>query len=238
MRSSIRPFIPLSHIRGFYTFLDKLSRGLISNLVDVHSLWYSSGLINFWSCSTEFPPFPGPWSVEQFPLICRQNTNEIELKFDGPTYYGPPLARLSFGYAPMTPALVANYSDLTPNGGDFHPLMPCFTSNLDLTFDSICCLFASVGSIRVAGPVSCSISFSLVSGQRTSTRAHILLGFRSTWLSEYKNCPGLRACPAFRPACLGSGPWVSARFPPHLSPATHINTKPSPPTNLRPCYSL
>ena len=32
----------------------------------IHSLWDSPGLINFWSCSTEFPLFPGLWLVKQF----------------------------------------------------------------------------------------------------------------------------------------------------------------------------
>ena len=38
------------------------------------------GLINFWSCSVEFPLFPGIWLVEQFPCICKQTADWIELK--------------------------------------------------------------------------------------------------------------------------------------------------------------
>ena len=40
----------------------------------IHSLWYSSQLINFWSCSNEFPLFPGLRLVEQFPRVCQNKT--------------------------------------------------------------------------------------------------------------------------------------------------------------------
>ena len=57
-----------------------------------NSLWTSLGLINFWSCSAKFPPFPGLWLVEQFLCICKRTADWIELKFGGQTRYGPPPA--------------------------------------------------------------------------------------------------------------------------------------------------
>ena len=43
------------------------------------SLWYSSDLINSWSCSNQFLLFYGLWLVEQIPRICQQNDDQIGL---------------------------------------------------------------------------------------------------------------------------------------------------------------
>ena len=59
------------------------------------------GLINFWSFSTDFLPFPGLWLAQQFPYICRQSTDRIGVKFGGPTHYGLPQAWLTFGHTPL-----------------------------------------------------------------------------------------------------------------------------------------
>ena len=67
-----------------------------------NSLWASPGLINFWSCSTEFPLFPaGLWLVGQLPCIWRQTADQIGFKFHVPTHYEPPQAWLTFGHAPL-----------------------------------------------------------------------------------------------------------------------------------------
>ena len=58
-------------------------------------LWACPGLINFWPCSTQFPLFPGLWLVKQFPYICRQTPDWIELKFGGQTHHWPSLAWLT-----------------------------------------------------------------------------------------------------------------------------------------------
>ena len=47
--------------------------------------------------SVEFLLFPGLWLVEQFLRICRQTADRFELRFGGPTPYGPPMAWLTFG---------------------------------------------------------------------------------------------------------------------------------------------
>ena len=74
-------------------------------------LRYSSDLIDFWSCSNEFPLFSGLWLVEQFLRICQQNPDQIGLKFDEPTHYGPPQAWLTFGYAPVNLGHFSAFAD-------------------------------------------------------------------------------------------------------------------------------
>ena len=49
----------------------------------VKSLWDSTSLIIFWSCSAEFLPFPALWLVKQFLHIYRQTNDGIKLKFGG-----------------------------------------------------------------------------------------------------------------------------------------------------------
>ena len=69
-----------------------------------YSLWASPGLINFWSWSTEFLPFPGFWLVGQIPHICRQTADWIQLKFGGPSHFGTAVAWLTFVHAPQNPS--------------------------------------------------------------------------------------------------------------------------------------
>ena len=84
--------------RSTPVLLDKAFIGLISNVVDT-LLWCSPVLINFGWCSAKFPSFLGLWLVEQFPHICIQIADQIELKFGGPTHYGPTPAWLTFDHA-------------------------------------------------------------------------------------------------------------------------------------------
>ena len=66
----------------FCTFPDKPSRGLISNMVDT----FIMVLLR--------PDQLLVWLVKQFPCICRQTADQIELKFGGSTHYSsdtPPL---------------------------------------------------------------------------------------------------------------------------------------------------
>ena len=55
---------------------------LISNVVNTLGL---SRHDKCWSGSTEFSLFAGLWLVEQFPCICRQTADLIELRFGGQT---------------------------------------------------------------------------------------------------------------------------------------------------------
>ena len=59
-------------------------------------------VIKFWSHSTEFPPFPDIWLIEQFLRMCGQTADRIRLKFGGPTHNGSPRGWLTFGYDPQT----------------------------------------------------------------------------------------------------------------------------------------
>ena len=55
----------------------------------IHSLWFSSDLINFWLFPIEFILFPGLWLIKQFVYICRQAANQVELKIWKQTHKGP-----------------------------------------------------------------------------------------------------------------------------------------------------
>ena len=77
---------------------DKPSRRLISNLVDTFIMVLFKSH-NFWSCCTEFAPFPGLSLLEQFLFICRQTTDRIYFKFGVQTHYPSHLAWLNFGHA-------------------------------------------------------------------------------------------------------------------------------------------
>ena len=48
--------------------------------------------LSFWLRPAEFPSFPDLSLVEQFPCICRQTADRIELKFGKQTHQGSPLA--------------------------------------------------------------------------------------------------------------------------------------------------
>ena len=100
MDLSIHPSVCLSHLLVATHFRTNRPRDWYQTWW-IHSLWYSSDLINFWSCSNEFPLFPGFRLVEQFPHICQQNTIQIGLIFNEPTHYEPPQAWLTFGHAPL-----------------------------------------------------------------------------------------------------------------------------------------
>ena len=43
-------------------------------------------LVDFWSHSAKFPPYPGLLLVEQFPCIYRQAADWVELRFDEQTH--------------------------------------------------------------------------------------------------------------------------------------------------------
>ena len=93
--------------------------------------------VNFCSHSSEFPPFPGLWLVEQFLYICRQTVDQIELKFCGPIHYRLPLALWTFGHAPLNPS-----SDLIPH--PTHPPPPkkqnqlaCFKCDSELQLQKV-----------------------------------------------------------------------------------------------------
>ena len=58
-------------------------------------------MINFWSHSAEFWPFPALWLVEQFPYISVQTAEGIDLKLGRHIHYGTPQAWLTFGHAPL-----------------------------------------------------------------------------------------------------------------------------------------
>ena len=74
-------------------------------------IWWANSLkafpdlIVFWSCSTEFPLFPGLLLFGQFLCISRQTDNWIELKFGVPLHSGPPLAWLTLVMPHGIPAL-------------------------------------------------------------------------------------------------------------------------------------
>ena len=78
-----------------------------------NSLQASPGLNNFWSHSTECPPFLGLWLVEQLPFIFRKTADLIELKFGEQTYWGPICAWLTFGLwmAKQSPAICRYTAD-------------------------------------------------------------------------------------------------------------------------------
>ena len=70
----------LTAVCRFHTFVDK-PLGVSSQTWWIHTLGESSN--HFWSHTTVFLPFPGPWLVKQFMHICRQTINWINLKFVG-----------------------------------------------------------------------------------------------------------------------------------------------------------
>ena len=93
-------FLASDLLSCFCTFVDKPQIGLSSNLVR-NLIGGLLSLINLWSHSAEFPPFPGLWLVKQFLPICRCTANLMELKFGWSTHYGPPQVWLTFGHAPL-----------------------------------------------------------------------------------------------------------------------------------------
>ena len=90
----------LNELSSFNIFANKPLIGLSTNLSS-ELMKGLPGLINFWSHSTEFLPFPGIWLVEQSLLTCRQTDDWIELKFGGWTHYETPQAWLNFDMAAL-----------------------------------------------------------------------------------------------------------------------------------------
>ena len=89
--------------------------------LDLSTLWDFARLINFWSHSTESPPFSGLWLVKQFSHIHRQTyfrlTSNVvcELIRDSPGQIT--LTRTDYLMAKLfwIPTLICPYSDLIPN---------------------------------------------------------------------------------------------------------------------------
>ena len=63
-------FLASDWLSSFLAFADKPLMGFSLNLLG-KSIGASPGLINLWSCSAQFPLFPGLWLVKQLPPICR-----------------------------------------------------------------------------------------------------------------------------------------------------------------------
>ena len=80
-----------SHFCGFHAFMEKLLRGLITNLVD------TSTLSKFWSCFIEFPLLPGIWLIEQFPCIFWQTALGPHLRLGWYIHYDTLPTWLTFG---------------------------------------------------------------------------------------------------------------------------------------------
>ena len=86
---------------GFCTFPAKTLRVITRDWSQTWCIHYGipPGLINFWSCSFEFPLFPSLWLVEQFQCISIQTFQGIDLKLGRYIHYGTPQGRLTFGHA-------------------------------------------------------------------------------------------------------------------------------------------
>ena len=68
--------IILKHILLIEPFLC-ICRQTVDPIGKANRLWAPPCMICFWSCSTEFPPFPSLLFIEQFPCICRHTADRI-----------------------------------------------------------------------------------------------------------------------------------------------------------------
>ena len=86
-----------SVVRGWRGF----TFALPTDFLDKPFIWWiclvnlslnSPSLMNFCSCFIEFPSFPGVWLVDQFPYICIQTVDQIDLKLDRRAHHETPQA--------------------------------------------------------------------------------------------------------------------------------------------------